>query len=86
MSSEVGCLDCGIAMIKATARNTQPHTAATRAGEHFFLDMQYAISPHGLTHATTFPNYLIVVDGYSRYTKFYGLTHKSSTDVIAALK
>jgi len=86
MSSEVGCLDCGIATIKATARNTQPHTAATRAGEHLFLDIQYAISPHGLTHATTFPNYLIVVDGYSPYTKFYGLTRKSSMDVIAALK
>jgi hypothetical protein len=86
MSSEVGCLDCGIATIRATTRNTQPHTAASRAGEHLFLDIQYAVSPHGLTHATTFPNYLIIVDGYSRYTKFYGLAHKSSMDIIAALK
>jgi hypothetical protein len=86
MSSEVGYLDCGIATIWATAWNKQPHTAALRAGEHLFLDTQYAVSPHGLTHATTFPNYLIIVDGHSHYTKFYGLTHKSSTDVIATLK
>jgi len=86
MSSEVGCLDCGIATIWATARNKQPHKAASRAGEHLLLDIQYAMSPHGLTHATTFPNYLIIVDGHSRYTKFYGLTHKSSTNFIAALK
>jgi len=86
MSGETGCLDCGIATIRATACNKQPHTAASRAGEHLFLDIQYAVSPYGLTHATTFPNYLIIVDGYSRYTKFYGLAHKSSADVIAALK
>jgi hypothetical protein len=86
MSAEVGCLDCGIATIRATARNKQPHTAASRAGEHFFLDIQYAVCPHGLTHATTFPNYLIIVDGHSRYTKFYGLAHKSSTEVIATLQ
>jgi len=86
MSGEAGCLDCGIATIRATARNKQPHTAASRAGEHLFLDIQYAVSPHGLTHATTFPNYLIIVDWHSRYTKFYGLAHKSSADVIVALK
>ncbi len=44
MSAEVGCLDCGIATIRATARNKQPHTAASRAGEHLFLDIQYAVS------------------------------------------
>jgi len=86
MSAEVGCLDCGIATIQATARNKQPHTAATRAGEHLFLDIQYAVLHHGLTRATTFPNYLLIVDGYSRYTKLYGLQDKSSATVIEALK
>jgi transposase InsO family protein len=86
MSSEVGCLDCGIATIHASARNKQPHIAATRAGKHLFLDFQYAVCPHGLTHATTFPNYLLIVDAYSRYSKLYGLLHKSSSEVIVALK
>ncbi len=86
MSSETGCLDCGIATIRATARNKHPHTAATRAGEHLFLDIQYAVLPQGLTRATTFPNYLLIVDGYSRYTALYGLLNKSSATVIDALK
>jgi transposase InsO family protein len=86
MSSELGCLDCGIASIRANARNKQPYTAATRAGVHLFLDIQYAVSSHGLAHATTFPNYLLVVDAYSRYSKLYGLSHKSSNEVIAALQ
>jgi len=55
MSSEVGCLDCGVATIRANARNK---------GEHLFLDIQYAILPQGLTQATTFPNYLLIVDGF----------------------
>lgn len=42
--------------------------------------------PQGLTRATTFPNYLLIVDGYSRYTKLNGLNHKSSLAVIEALK
>jgi hypothetical protein len=86
MSAEVGCLDCGIATIRATARNRHSHTAATRAGEHLFLDIQYAVLPQGLTRATTFPNYLLIVDGYSRYTRLYGLQDKSSATVIEALK
>jgi transposase InsO family protein len=86
MTPEAGCLDCGIATIRANARNKQPHTAATRAGEHLFLDVLYVVSPFGLTHATTFPNYLLIVDAYSHHSKIYGLGHKSSSDVISALK
>jgi hypothetical protein len=86
MTSELGCFDCGIATIRASARNKQPHTAATRAGEHLFLDVLYAVLPNGVTHATTFPNYLLIVDAYSRHSKIYGLAHKSSIEVIRALK
>jgi hypothetical protein len=86
MTSELGCFDCGIATIRASARNKQPHTAATRAGEHLFLDVLYAVLPNGVTHATTFPNYLLIVDAYCRNSKIYGLAHKSSIEVIRALK
>jgi hypothetical protein len=85
-SSELGFLDCGITTIRASTRNKQPHTAATRAGEHLFLDILYAVSPYGLTHAMTFPNYLLIVDAYLRHSKIYGLAHKSSSDVIGAQK
>jgi hypothetical protein len=44
------------------------------------------VSPYGLTHATTFPNNLLIVDAYSRHSKIYGLGHKSSSAVIGALK
>ncbi len=49
MSPEVGCLSCGISTINATARNKEPHTGASRPGEHIFLDILHPLVTAGLT-------------------------------------
>lgn len=49
MTPEVGCLSCGIATIRATARNKEPHSTAKRPGEYYlFLDILYPIVAQGL--------------------------------------
>jgi hypothetical protein len=45
MSSDNGCLSCGITTIKSTARNKEPHTAASHPGEYVFLDISYILLP-----------------------------------------
>lgn len=86
MSPEVGCLSCGIATARAVARNKEHHTGASRAGEYIFLDIQPPTTAVGLTPASTYPFYLIVVDAYSRYIQFYGFPDKSTKAVVAAIK
>ncbi len=86
MSPETGCLSCGIATIKATARNKEPHTGASLPGEYAFLDIQHPILTSGLTPATSYAFYLFIVDAYSRYACLYGLSDKSTHAVVQALQ
>lgn len=51
-----------------------------------FLDIQHPITSVGLAPASTYKFYLIVIDVYSRYMRFYGLPDKSTKAVITALK
>jgi hypothetical protein len=76
MSPENGCLSCDIATARAANRNKDHHSEASRPGEYIFLDIQHPITTTGLTPATTYDFYLIIVDAYSRYVRFYGLENK----------
>ncbi len=53
MSPETGCLTCGISTIHATARNKEPHTGASQAGEHIFIDILHPLIAVRLTPSTT---------------------------------
>jgi len=86
MSPETGCLSCGIATARSAACNTEHHSGASRPGKYIFLDIEHPITTAGLTTATTYPFYLIVVDAYSRYVHFYGLPNKSTKAVATALQ
>ncbi len=86
MSPEVGCLSCGISTIRATAHQKEPHTGASRPGEHIFLDILHPLVPVGLTPSTTYAFYLILVDAYSRYVCIYGMLDKTTTSVINVLQ
>jgi hypothetical protein len=86
MTGEVGCLTCGIATIRSSARNKEPHSGATRASEYLFLDIQHPLVAAGLTMSTSHRFYLLVVDAFSRYVKIYGLPKKSTSAVVAALQ
>jgi len=85
MSTETGCLSCGIATIKASAHNKDHHTAASHPGEYVFLDILHPITHTGLTTKTSYAFYLIIVDAYSRYCTIHGLPDKISSAVIQAL-
>jgi transposase InsO family protein len=86
MSPETGCLSCGIATARSAARNTEHHSGASQPGEYIFLDIEHPITTADLTTASTYPFYLIVVDAYSRYVRFYGLHNKSTKAVTTALQ
>jgi hypothetical protein len=73
MTGETGCLTCDVATIHSRAHNKKAHSGATRAGEYFFLDIQYPLVQAGLTISTSYPFYLLIVDAYSRYSKLYGI-------------
>jgi len=86
MAPESGCLSCGIATARAAPRKKEPHSGASYPGKYVFLDIQHPITSVGLTPASTYKFYLIVVDAYSRYVRFYGLPDKSTKAVVSALK
>lgn len=82
MSPEVGCLNCGIATIWSSARNTDPHAKATRPGEYLFLDIHQPLLSAGLTPTTSYAFYFQIVDAFSRFTRMYEIANKSTALVI----
>ena len=72
MSPEPHCLSCGIATVRSAPLNKEHHTAAERPGEYVFLDILHPVLATGLTPASTYAFYLIIVDAYSRYVLVYG--------------
>jgi len=86
MSHDTHCLSCGIATIRSTSRNKEPHLAASKPDEYAFLDIQQPLVTTGLTPATSHPYYLFVIDAFSRFSRLYGLANKSSKAVVKALK
>jgi hypothetical protein len=86
MAPETGCLSCGIATAHAAVRNKEHHSGADYPGEYVFLDIQHPIMSASLTPKSTYKFYLVVVDAYSRYVRFYGLCDKSTKAVVKALQ
>ena len=86
MSPETGCLSCSIAMAQSSACNLEAHTGGTTTGKYLFLDILHPLVSTGLTPATSFAFYLILVDSHSRYACIYGIPNKSMDAVITALK
>jgi hypothetical protein len=86
MSPETGCLSCGISTIRLTARNKEPHTGATAAGEYIFMDILHHTTATGLTSYTSHAFYLVPVDAFSRYTCLYGLLDKTADAVVSTIK
>jgi hypothetical protein len=86
MSPETGCLNCSIATICSSAQSKQLHIGAATPGKYVFLDTLHPLVSSGITPATSFPFYLILVDSYSRYTCIYGIPDKSTDAVVTTLK
>jgi len=86
MSPEPHCLSCGIATVRSAPLNKEHHTAAERPGEYVFLDILHPVLATGLTPASTYAFYLIIVDAYSRYVLVHGIPNKSIEAVIQAIE
>ena len=49
------------------------------------MDIIPSTAPKSLTSDTTFTNYLLIVDAYSKITKFYGMKKMTTEEVIDKL-
>ena len=47
-----------------------------------FMDIVPSTAPQSLTSDTTFSNYLLIVDAYSKITKLYGLEKNTTEEVM----
>ena len=50
-----------------------------------FMDILPSTAPKSLTSDTTFSNYLLIVDAYSKIPKFYGMENITTEEVMDKL-
>ena len=50
-----------------------------------FMDIIPSTAPKSLTNDTTFPNYLMIVDAYSKIPKLYGMENITTAEVLDKL-
>ncbi len=82
LEPENDCVTCQITTIHSAARNKHPHTPASHPGETVFLDILPCKSSPGLTPRTNHSYCLILVDSFSRFSVIYGLSNKSTENVV----
>ena len=51
----------------------------------FFMDIIPSTAPKSLTSDTTFSNYILIVDAYSKIPKFYGMDNITTEEVMEKL-
>ena len=79
--------DHHIATIRKKARNkySEPDEKML-PGQKLCMDLISSPSKIGITPETSFPFYLLIVDGYSRMPKLAGLLHTTADDIIRAIQ
>jgi len=85
MSPDSDCISCRISTMKATARIKHPSTPVSKPGQVIYLDILPAVSDDSLTPKSYFPDLLILVDAFSRFTRVIGMSNKSTKSITAAL-
>ena len=66
------CTSCQISSMNKKARSKIPLKPKAPL-KWFFMDIVPSTAPKILTSDTTFSNYLLIVDAYSKISKLYGL-------------
>ena len=80
------CVPCDIATIQKKTRTTFPVTPVTKPGEAIYLDIISPLSKESIAPSSKYTAWLIIVNGYSRYTVIYGLESISTSHVINRLQ
>jgi len=65
--------------------NSNPSTPVTKPGLVIYVDVLPAVSDDSLNPKSYFPDLLIMVDTFSRFSMVIGMLKKSTKSVIAAL-
>ena len=78
------CTSCKISSMNKKARSKIP--LKPRAPfKWVFMDIIPSTAPKSLTNDTTFSNYLLIVDAYSKISKLYGMENITTAEVMEKL-
>ena len=78
------CTSCQISSMNKKARSKIP-LKPKAPFKWFFMDIISSIAPKSLTSDTTFSNYLLIVDAYSKIAKLYGMEKITTEEVMEKL-
>ena len=78
------CTSCYISSINKKARSMIP-LKPKAPFKWVFMDMISSTAPKSLTSGTTFSNYLLIVDAYSKIPKLYGMDNITTEEVMDKL-
>ena len=78
------CTSCQISSMKKKARSKIPLNPKSPS-KWVFMDIVPLTAPKSLTSDTTFSNYLLIVDAYSKIPKLYGMDKIKTDEVMDKL-
>ena len=78
------CTSCQISSMNKKARSKIPLNPKAPF-KWFFMDVIPSTAPKSLTSYTTFSNYLLIVDAYSKIPKLYGMENITTAEVMDKL-
>ena len=75
------CTSCKISPMNKKARSKIPLKPKSPF-KWFFMDIIPSTAPKSLTNDTTFSNYLLIFEAYSKIPKLYGMSNLSITSAV----
>ena len=78
------CTSCQISSMNKKARSKIPPKPKA-SFKWVFMDIIPSTAPQSLTNDTTFSNYLLIVDAYSKIPKLYGMYNITTAEVMDKL-
>ena len=78
------CTSCKISSMNNKARSKIP-LKPKAPFKWVFMDIIPSTAPRSLTNDTTFSNYLLIVDAYSKIPKLYGMENITTAEVMDKL-
>ena len=77
------CTSCKISFMNKKSRSKIP-LKPKAPFKWVFMDIIPSTAPQSLTNDTTFSNYLLIVDAYSKIPKLYGMENITTAEVMGS--